>query len=255
MWQLGKAPSQMQAVYVLYTNDSILAGPDKTELDKIVDNMKAVRLNLSVDGDVSDFFGVKINHESDGMIHLTQLQIIDSILQDLPLVSDNVKTWQTPAAVTTILCRHPNSDAFDEHFHYRSVIGKLNFLEKSTRPDISCAAHQCACIAANPKKEHGKAVEWLCRYLAATGDKGIILKPTTKQLFNVYVDADYVGIQRLHQMTLTWHSPWLATSSSMLDVRSFGNPNCKSDCTVNYWSRVYGSQRCSMRNNTAHGIT
>jgi Reverse transcriptase (RNA-dependent DNA polymerase) len=181
-----------QAVYVLYTDDSILAGPDEAELDQIVEDMKRVGLKLSVDGDVSDFLGVKINHEPDGTIHLTQPQIIDSILKDLHLLSDNVKTRQTPAAVTTILRRHPNSETFDEHFNYRSVIGKLNFLEKSTRPDISCATHQCARFASNPKKEHGKAVEWLCRYLASTRDKGIILKPT-EQSFDVYVDADYVG--------------------------------------------------------------
>jgi hypothetical protein len=99
---------------------------------------------------VSDFLGVKVNHKSDGTIHLTQPQIIDSVLNDL--LSDNVKTRQTPAAVTTILCRHPNSEAFDEHFNYWSVIGKLNFLEKSTRPDISCVMHQCAQFAASQRK-------------------------------------------------------------------------------------------------------
>jgi hypothetical protein len=36
-------------------------------------------------------------------------------------------------------------------FEYRHVIGKLLFLEKSTRPDISCAVHQCARHCANPK--------------------------------------------------------------------------------------------------------
>jgi hypothetical protein len=181
-----------QSMYVLYTDDSILAGPDEAELNQIIDDMKRVGLKLTVDGDVSDFLGVKIQHESDGTIHLTQPQIIDNILHDLHLTADNVKTRQTPAAVTTILRRHINSEAFDKHFNYRSVIGKLNFLEKSTRPDISCATHQCARFAADPKKEHGKAVEWLCRYLAATRDKGIILKPS-EQSFDVYVDADYVG--------------------------------------------------------------
>jgi hypothetical protein len=42
------------------------------------------------------------------------------------------------------------------------------------------------------KKGHDKAVEWLCQYLAATHDKGMIFKPT-KQSFDMYVDADYVG--------------------------------------------------------------
>ena len=49
-----------QAVYVLYTDDSILAGPDEAELDNIIRDMKKVGLKLSVDGDVSDFLGVKI---------------------------------------------------------------------------------------------------------------------------------------------------------------------------------------------------
>jgi hypothetical protein len=65
-----------QSVYVLYADDSILAGPDEAELDQIVVDMRRVRLKLTVDGDISDFLGVKIQHKSDGMIHLTQPQII-----------------------------------------------------------------------------------------------------------------------------------------------------------------------------------
>jgi hypothetical protein len=58
-------------VYILYTDDSILAGPDEAELDQIIDDMKRVGLKLTVDGDISDFLGIKIQHESDGTIHLT----------------------------------------------------------------------------------------------------------------------------------------------------------------------------------------
>jgi hypothetical protein len=52
--------------------------------------------------------------------------------------------------------------------------------------------HQCARFAADPKKEHGKAVTWLGRYLAATKDKGLIFQPTA-QSFDCYVDADFSG--------------------------------------------------------------
>jgi hypothetical protein len=79
-------------VYVLYTDDSILAGPDEVELDRIIDDMMKVRLKLTVDGDVSDFLGVKIKHQPDGTIHLTQPQIIDGVLHDLHLTADNIKT-------------------------------------------------------------------------------------------------------------------------------------------------------------------
>ena len=78
-----------QSVYVLYTDDSILAGPNEAELDQIINDMKEVGLKLTVDGDVSDFLGVQIKHEPDGMIHLTQPQIIDNILRDLHLMCGN----------------------------------------------------------------------------------------------------------------------------------------------------------------------
>ena len=123
---------------------------------------------------------------------MTQPHLIDQILKDLRLDKENVVTKQTPAPVSTILNRNPNSESFDGHFNYRSVVGKLNYLEKLTRPNISYAVHQCACFAADPKKEHGKAVTWLGRYLAATKYKGLIFKPT-KQSFDCYVDADVSG--------------------------------------------------------------
>jgi hypothetical protein len=110
----------------------------------------------------------------------------------LQLDEDNDVTKSTPALVSTILTRFSESESFDGHFNYRSSIGKLNYLDKSTRPDISYAVHQCARFAANPKKEHGKAVTWLNRYLAATKDKGLIFRPTA-QSFDCYVDANISG--------------------------------------------------------------
>jgi len=60
----------------------------------------------------------------------------------------------------------------EDSFHYRRIIGKLNYLEKSTRPDISYATHQCACFSADPRQPHADAVKWLGRYLKGTKEKG-----------------------------------------------------------------------------------
>jgi hypothetical protein len=61
-----------------------------------------------------------------------------------------------------------SADHNPKEFDYRQVIGKLLKLEKSTRPDISCAVHQCA---RHPKIQHTKAVKRIGRYLLATRDK------------------------------------------------------------------------------------
>ena len=63
--------------------------------------------------------------------------------------------------------QHKDSDGpeITPDFHYHSVIGKLNFLEKSTHPDISVSVHQCARFSENPRKSHAEAVKRIGPYI------------------------------------------------------------------------------------------
>jgi Reverse transcriptase (RNA-dependent DNA polymerase) len=194
-----------RSIYILYTDDSILAGPDEQELDSIIQHMKDVGLNITSEGGIEDFLGINIARQHDGSFILTQQRLIDSILKDLGLNRTNAVPKQTPTASSKILSKHPESPAFDGHFHYRSVIGKLNYLEKSTRPDIAYAVHQCARFATDPRYEHGQAVKWLGRYLYGTRDQGIIFKPTKQQDLHLFVDSDWSGL---------WDKSIAATDSS-----------------------------------------
>jgi hypothetical protein len=180
-------------MYVLYTDDSILAGPDNGEVEEAIADIKKAGLNITVEGDLQDFLGVNIERKENGTIHLTQPHLIDQILKDLHLEKEKVSTKTTPARSSTILNAHEDSKAFDGHYHYRSVIGKLNYLERGTRPDIAYIVHQCARFTANPKEEHGAALKWLGRYLKGTRDKGMILNPCNDRDLEVYVDADFAG--------------------------------------------------------------
>jgi len=180
-------------MYVLYTDDSILAGPNEKEVEKAIDDIKRSGLNITVEGDLQDFLGVNIVRKSDGTIHLTQPHLIDQVLEELRLTGNNVSTKDTPARSSVILRKHEESPPFDGHFNYRSVIGKLNYLERGSRPDIAYIVHQCARFTANPRVEHGAALKWLGRYLKGTRDKGLILKPKDGRDLEVYVDADFVG--------------------------------------------------------------
>ncbi len=69
----------------------------------------------------------------------------------------------------------------------------LNFLEKSTRPELAFAVHQCARFSANPRTSHAKAVRLIGKYLQGTKERGIILNPT-EHSFESYVDADFCGL-------------------------------------------------------------
>jgi hypothetical protein len=86
-----------------------------------------------------------------------------------------------------------DSAPFREKWDYRRIIGKLNFLEKSTRPEIAYAVHQCVRFDNNPRESHANAAKYLCRYLIDTKNEGLILRPAPSKSFEVHVDCDFAG--------------------------------------------------------------
>ncbi len=60
------------------------------------------------------------------------------------------------------------------------------------RPDIAYAVHQCARFSLNPKQSHANAVKHICRYLAGTKEKGIIIKHKSN-IFENFVDASHAS--------------------------------------------------------------
>lgn len=74
-----------------------------------------------------------------------------------------------PAFKTVILHKDAKGKDFDKSFHYHSVLGKLNYLEKSMRPEIAYVVHQCTCFSSCPKPSHAEAVKWI-------GDRQIFMR-------------------------------------------------------------------------------
>lgn len=132
-----------------------------------------------------------IRDETAGTITLAQPHLIDAIIKDCHLDDKANGRW-LPALVTSVLHRFDKSAKHDDSFHCRSIIGKLNYLEKSTMPDIAYAVHQCASFASDPKIEHTKAVKLVARYLKNTRDKGLICTPKQQSVM-CYVDAGFAG--------------------------------------------------------------
>ena len=132
-------------IFSVYIDDCIVFGPNDKAIDEVVNDLLNRSQNFTLDdqGEAADFLGIQIHNLDDGSIVLTQPQLIDTIIQDLHLQSgSNHKS--TPSITTKLLHKDADSPDMTLDFHYRSVIGKLNFLEKSTRPDISVSVRQCA---------------------------------------------------------------------------------------------------------------
>ena len=134
--------------------------------------------------------GIQVTMGNDKTITLNQPQLIDSILKDVKF-QNNTKEKDTPVLSSVILQKVTQGKPFNNDFHCRRVIGKLNLLENSTRPDIPYVVHQCTRLCEHLKQSDSDDIWHLCRYLKATRDKGIICNPANNKSYECWVDADF----------------------------------------------------------------
>ena len=147
-----------------------------------------------MEGTLCDYLGIMIKKQGKDTLTLTQPHLIASILRDLGLDKPNTNSVETPAHTKKIIAQDLHEPAHDPHqFDYRSVIGKLNFLEKSTRPEIAESVHQCTRFSSNPRISPTEAVKRIGRYLKGAATNGIIMTPGKTESFDCWVDSSHAG--------------------------------------------------------------
>ena len=92
----------------------------------------------------------------------------------------------------------------------------LNFLDKSTHPEISYAVHQCTRFCNDPKHSHEMAIHQIVKHLLSTQtDKSKFnnsLDPDRTKGIEVFVDASFAG---------DWNKLFSGESSSELSRTGF----------------------------------
>jgi hypothetical protein len=128
-------------------------------------------LKIEDQGHPADYVGVNIKPMNTGGIEFTQQALIDSIIYDVGLKGNTTKL--VPAKSHITLLAHKDQPQFSLGFDYRSVMGKLNYLAHTSRPDIMYAVHQIAKYSADPRLPHRETIVYLVRYLMRSRNVGI----------------------------------------------------------------------------------
>jgi hypothetical protein len=172
-----------EVIFIVYVNDGIFLAKSNDQMSIAIKELKNLKLKIEDQWHPADYVGVNIKRHKDGTYELTQRALIDSIINNTGLTNAKVKT--VPAKVSEPL------HAFKSD--YRSIVGKLNYLVQTMRPDIMYATHQIAKYLADPRVPHGDAILYLVHYLKKTQNIGICFNPDPTKGFDCYCDADFLG--------------------------------------------------------------
>jgi len=178
-------------IFIVYVDDGIFVGPDESKLSNIVTELRNIGLDIEDQGHPADYVGVNIKQNKSGTIEFHQRALIDSIINDSGL--NDAKVKPVPAKVSLQLHAFRDEPPFALDFNYRSIVGKLNYLAQTTRPDIAYATHQIVKYSADPRAPHGEAILYLVQYLKKTRYVGLKFTPDPSKGFECYCDADFSG--------------------------------------------------------------
>ena len=148
--------------------------------------------DLTDEGSIEKYLGIDIKRKKDGSVSLTQPNLQRGIVEAIPGISSSNPKY-TPAIAKELLHKDLEGQKRKCGWNYRSIIGMLNYLASSTRPDIQFSVHQCARFCNDPKLSHEQAVKHITKYLRTTMTDGMIFKPTKSKGLQCFVDADFAG--------------------------------------------------------------
>ena len=109
-----------KTIFIVYTDDTILIGPDQEEIDELIRSLSKV-FKIEDQGNLSDYLGIKIERHKDGSMEWTQPVLTASVLKDLGLDREDSKNppkmKTTPANSTTILTDVKDDKDHDKKFN------------------------------------------------------------------------------------------------------------------------------------------
>jgi len=179
-------------------------------------------------GKVSHFLGIEFTWKelSDGhlSVSLTQQSFIESLLDSLNIHFENISSYSSPYRsglhIDSIPHQEMSSSSRDRlQLQYQSLIGSLNWLAHTTRPDLSTIVSLLAQHQSMPSQGHYNAALYVVKYLATTRNLGLYFTSLRTSTLDSFLHFP-VQPPLLAMSDANW-GPQDATSSPLQDLPLF----------------------------------
>ena len=154
-------------------------------------------------GQVTHFLGIEFtwHHHQDGNIsvNLTQQSFVEMLLENMSGSYHTTSTFTTPYRSGIFIDSIPsvsmNSVEQDKlRLQFQSLVGSLNWLAHTTRPDLSTVVSLLAQHQSNPSPGHLDAALYVVNYLLHTKTLGIYFSSAKRKHYHHFFIFHYLPI-------------------------------------------------------------
>ena len=174
-------------IATVYVDDILLTGTDALGINDLKKHLDTI-FSIKDLGKLSYFIGMEVTYTNQGII-LSQKKFTKELLQNCGFDLHTVAA--TPFPINLKLHSEEGPLCTDAE-HYRSIIGKLNFLT-NTRPDLSYAVQILSQFMPAPRQPHLQALHHVLRYIHGTVGQGILLNGHNELKLQAFSDADWAS--------------------------------------------------------------
>ena len=186
-------PNEPPIYLGIYVDDMIYFSESRQVEEKFEKDFGA-KLNTDFNGPIQWFLGIKFQHQrhtnGDVTIHLSQEAFIDTLADLSNLNKPHMTNPKTPYrsgypvdSIPTV----PNNTNSQITHKMQQLIGSLNWLSISTRPDIATITNMLAKYTLKATPAHIDAVKRVIKYLKGTKEYGITFSTTTNHNLESFV--------------------------------------------------------------------
>jgi hypothetical protein len=187
---------------VTYVDDLLIISKDDARVQEIKCELKS-RFKIHDLGEVKNFLGSEVKRVREkGVLVITNTHKIRDLAQSFG-IDEGGRVYSTPMCKSFVATEQPQGEGAEEvvgsgtklpdGHRYLELIGSLQYLANTTRPDISQAVSLLARYRANPTTAHYKAGLRVVSYLLGTKEMGLVYGGTGQQTLEGYVDSDFAG--------------------------------------------------------------
>jgi histone deacetylase 1/2 len=188
----NKVVDGIQCTITLHVDDLMITCVNETVIDEVIDVLRSkyerpdAKIPVTT-GKIHNYLGMCFDFSVDGQVIIN----MDTYVEDLLKFTNTTGESATPATARLFVIGDGAKLSEEEAEYFHSVVAKLLYLAKRTRPDLLTATGFLAKRVLCSTKTDMMKLERVLKYLNATSKLGLTLRPDKELSINAYVDASY----------------------------------------------------------------